>query len=92
MKRPRGSIRLAKKTGLAAADLLCGNTLIVLAKVVQGGAPSVREIADDMKLSSTNAVHLHLLRLRRLGLIDWEDGKARTLRPTFTFTPASQLP
>lgn len=45
-----------------------------------GYAPSIREMSAALGLQSVQAVHRYLDRLRKRGLVDWEPGKARTLR------------
>jgi hypothetical protein len=45
----------------------------------KGYAPTVREIADDLAVN-VNDVMQKLWRLRRDGVVDWEDGRCRTLR------------
>ena len=52
----------------------------VLLAVVQQQRPTVRAVAAAVGLS-VNTTHDHLVRLRRLGLVAWEDGKTGTLRP-----------
>jgi DNA-binding MarR family transcriptional regulator len=41
--------------------------------------PSVRELADDLDVATTD-VWQKLVRLRRDGLVAWEDGIPRTIR------------
>ena len=43
-------------------------------------APSVQQIAEACGLASKSATHRHLERLRQMGVLDWDDGKPRTLR------------
>ncbi len=45
-----------------------------------GFSPTVREICAALNIGSTNAVSDILRALRKKGLVDWEDGHARTLR------------
>lgn len=45
----------------------------------RGYPPTVRELAETMELH-TNDVFQKLVRLRRDGVVDWDDGKCRTLR------------
>jgi repressor LexA len=45
-----------------------------------GRPPTVREIADGMKLASPNAVYKYLRRLREDGRLAWEPRKHRALR------------
>lgn len=47
-------------------------------KAARGYPPTVRELAERMGVNATD-VWQKLLRLRREGLVDWVDGKARTL-------------
>ncbi len=44
-----------------------------------GYAPSVREIANAVRLASTSSVQLHLNTLERLGYISRSDGKTRAI-------------
>jgi len=48
----------------------------------RGYPPSVREIADDVGLASTSAVHHHLLALQRDGLLERGTHVSRALRLT----------
>ena len=45
-----------------------------------GYPPTIRELMDDLAILSPNGVKQHLRLLRRKGWVDWQDGKARTLR------------
>jgi repressor LexA len=45
-----------------------------------GYAPSIREIAAGCGMSSTGQAHYHVARLREIGAITLEPGKARTIR------------
>lgn len=45
-----------------------------------GSAPSVRELAALLSVSP-NGAHCHLRRLRKKGLVTWNYGSWRTLRP-----------
>ncbi|MGN9866688.1 transcriptional regulator [Bacillus swezeyi] len=47
----------------------------------KGFPPSVREIGDRVGLKSSSTTKGHLDRLRKKGLVDWEEeeGKPRTL-------------
>jgi len=45
-----------------------------------GYSPSVRDIQDGLQIASPNGVMCHLHALRAKGLIDWQTGKARTIR------------
>ena len=45
-----------------------------------GYAPVVRELCAMCDISSTSVVTYHLERLRERGLIDYADGKPRTVR------------
>lgn len=45
----------------------------------RGFPPTIREVAARLKTLPSN-VHQILARLRASGLVDWEDGKLRTLR------------
>lgn len=44
--------------------------------------PSYQEIAESVGIRSKSDVHRYVHRLRRRGLIDWDDGIARTIRVT----------
>ena len=45
-----------------------------------GYAPSIREIAAGCGMSSTGQAHYHVARLREIGAITLDPGKARTIR------------
>jgi len=45
----------------------------------KGFPPSVREIGEWVGLKSSSTTKGHLDRLRKKGLVDWEEGKPRTL-------------
>lgn len=45
-----------------------------------GYPPSTRDLASELGVTSTSVVHDHLVRLRRMGVIEWEPNRARTLR------------
>ena len=47
-----------------------------------GYCTSVRELMRKFGWTSPNAVVFHLTALRERGLVTWEPGVARTLRPT----------
>ncbi len=47
-----------------------------------GYCTSVRELMHKFGWTSPNAVMFHLHFLRAAGLVQWEPGVARTLRPT----------
>jgi repressor LexA len=49
-----------------------------------GYAPTTRELGDLLGIAGSNAVMDHLWALRRKGYVEWQDGKARTLRITKT--------
>lgn len=46
----------------------------------KGFGPTRQEIADQFKFKSTNAVRSHLVLMRKKGLIDQTEGKARSIR------------
>ena len=52
---------------------------------------TIRDLCKKMGTSSTNGVHFQLFALKRDGLITWEPGKARTIRPTCRFISAEEL-
>ena len=62
-----------------------GPTRVLLALVAlherRRWAATVREVTDLAGFRSTSTVWFHLLRLRRVGLVAWSPGRARTLRP-----------
>lgn len=62
-------------------DRLSDNTARCLLAVLTG-ARSVAEVATLAGVRSTETAHRHLCRLREEGLVDWEPGKAGTLRAT----------
>jgi len=43
-------------------------------------APTVKEVMEGMGLPSTSMAHYRLTCLRAAGMVDWDAGKARTLR------------
>lgn len=45
-------------------------------------APTLRELGEELSISSTNGVADHVRRLRARGWLDWHPGRARTLRLT----------
>lgn len=45
-----------------------------------GYAPSVRDIRDGLTMSNESVVHYHLMKLRKRGVITWDDGVARSIR------------
>ena len=45
-----------------------------------GYAPTIREIGEIAKLSSTSTVHNHLMILEKKGYITTKDGKPRTIK------------
>ena len=47
-----------------------------------GYCVSLQELCDAFGYASKNAVMCHLNPLRRRGWVTWNDGEARTLRPT----------
>lgn len=49
----------------------------------KGFPPSVREISERVGLKSSSTTKGHLDRLRKKGLVDWEDGKPRTLHTLY---------
>jgi predicted ArsR family transcriptional regulator len=65
--------------------------LQVLARICQRGLPpTVRDLCRLTGMNP-NGVVFHLAALRKAGLVTWENGKARTLRPTCRWIPASEL-
>lgn len=47
-------------------------------------APSVREMQEHLGYKSTSGIHALLTVLRDQGLIEWDPGRARTIRLTET--------
>jgi repressor LexA len=45
-----------------------------------GFAPTVRDLCQATGRTSTSTIHAHLQRLRRAGVVDWAEGRQRTLR------------
>lgn len=46
----------------------------------RGVPPSVAEIAGDVGMYSTSSAHYQLCKMRKDGIITFEDGKVRTIR------------
>jgi repressor LexA len=46
-----------------------------------GYAPSIRELGEEVGLTSTSSVHRHVRILEQRGLVDHRAGSHRTLRP-----------
>ena len=46
-----------------------------------GYSPTVRELCEAFDFGSTNGAMCHLDPLRKKGWIEWQENKARTLRP-----------
>lgn len=42
-----------------------------------GRPPSVRQLADEFGFAAPGPMHRHLLRLRREGLVTWDESRAR---------------
>lgn len=56
--------------------------LLALAHVYQaGGRATFRQVAEVAGVN-LSTVHTHLSSLRRLGMVEWTEGEAGTLRPT----------
>ena len=74
-------------------DLLTPNALRILALVMgqAGYPPNVRQLAAAVGLS-VHGVHIHLKRLKQLGLVAWDEGHCRTLTAACRFVPASDNP
>lgn len=49
-------------------------------QIETGVPPTIREIAAEFDIRSPNGVMCHLRSLRKLGLLDWTPGAARSLR------------
>lgn len=59
---------------------LADNSKRILADVIAAGRTSQADIARRLGIN-VKTLHLHLIRLRRQGLVTWEDGKPGTVRP-----------
>lgn len=46
-----------------------------------GIGPAIRDFMREFGLSGTNSIRCHLLSLEGRGLIEWDKGKMRTIRP-----------
>lgn len=60
-----------------------GRVLVYIAKYKtahDGNSPSVREITCGVGLSSTSVTTYYLRLLERAGMIEWDQGLARTIR------------
>lgn len=55
-------------------------TAIAVLTRQHGFCPTFREIADECGYATTSVVAAHLDRLRENGLVEWTEGKARTIR------------
>jgi SOS-response transcriptional repressor LexA len=64
--------------GLTPMQKKTKEAITSLSKV--GYAPSIKELALHLKLSSTFAVRRHLLELKRKGYISWLTNSARTIQ------------
>lgn len=58
-----------------------GDTRVRVLAAVLGGARSVREVQAETG-RSVSTIHGHLLVLEKAGLVAWDRGRHRTLRPT----------
>ena len=69
----RGRVRLAQRQG---------EMVQAIRRLTRqhGYPPTIRELMADMEIQSSNGVKTQLRLLRRKGWVDWQDGKARTLR------------
>lgn len=56
--------------------------LIEAGRIRNGYPPTIRELADQLKVTSTHAVACHLGSLKRKGFVNWTVGKGRTLSVT----------
>lgn len=70
---------------LPSQDVLTPHQLRVLLAIVklhrEDGRVTVRAIQDEIGLLSPSTVHAHLHRLRNKRFVDWDEGKAATIRP-----------
>jgi SOS-response transcriptional repressor LexA len=72
---PRG--RPPRSVSPPDAEML---VMIEAMTAADGHPPSVRALQVEVGLASPAAMHRHLLRMRRAGLVTWEDGRPGTLR------------
>ncbi len=56
--------------------------LLALAHVYQRDRRATFRQVADVAGVNLSTVHTHLTALRRLGMVEWTDGEAGTLRPT----------
>lgn len=84
--------RLTDTLPLGGETMLNAAALRILARVLltPGAPPSMRELCRPMGFTP-NGAHFHVKRLKKLGLLTWDAGRNRTLRPTCRFIPASEL-
>lgn len=60
---------------------LRGNSLKILLLLATARRPwTIRELARECGIRNPHGAKCHLLRLRKLGLVTWEEGRHRTLR------------
>lgn len=78
---------------MAAADGSCSQLVpfptvsqAVLVAVTLQSHPTVRSVAEYAGVGLF-AAHRHLLQLRQLGLVSWEDGRTATLRSLVRIVP-----
>ncbi len=64
--------------------------LIVIRRHAAGESLHLRDLAQEAGVNLF-AIQGHLARLRRRGLVSWEDRKYGTLRPRVRFVPVSAL-
>lgn len=55
-------------------------TVAAVTVAVLAGAHTVRDVAAACAIT-VGPVHFALVKARRMGLVTWDDGKQRTLRP-----------
>ena len=59
-------------------------TFLALVEVHEDkGRATVREVANAAGRKGLRSTHDHLCRLRALGLVEWQERKAGTLRPLY---------
>jgi SOS-response transcriptional repressor LexA len=71
------------------------NSLTILEAVIAGKRKGVPPSFLDLQKAtgiSLNGVAYQIKMLAKLGLVAYEPGKRRTLRPTCMFIPAKELP
>jgi hypothetical protein len=73
VRRPPGSVVLT------ASQIATLNAVDALYR--RDGRATIRAVLDLTGFESTSTVHAHLHALRRVGLVDWVEGRMGTLKP-----------